>query len=196
MSEEEQKSSRCYPVISPEASNSLIGQLLIPTAVPLIQLFGNNLAGAFVLAFLIIVAQIFVVVGAPRRSKAFEWLEIVDEELVFHGRKGIKRFPLANLSVLPLGASLRIVTPDGKKHSVPQPLAWHGTRPVAEEFYNHLLGLGVSIDGKSPPGAPYDPREFKLISKLTTAVNWRWEGYAKLVPFLEHKIKFEVKYFL
>lgn len=190
MSENEREGSRRYPVVSPEASNSLIGQLLIPAAFPLIQIFGNNLAGAFVLAFLVIVAQIFVVVGAQRRCNVFEWMEILDKELVFHGRKGIKRFPLANLSVLPLGASLRIVTPDGKKHSVPQPLAWHGTRPVAEEFYNHLLDLGVEVEGNKSSRAAYEPSDFKLTSKLTIAINWRWEGYFKLDPFLENKTKF------
>jgi hypothetical protein len=190
MSEDEQKGSRRYPVISPEASTPLIGQFMLPAALSFVQFFGNNLAGSFAIIFLVFIAQFVFLIAGTRKNKGFEWLEIVGEELVFHGRKGVKRFTLANLSVLPLGVSLRIVTPDGKKHSVPQPLAWHGTRPVAEEFYNHLLELGVSIDGKSPPGAPYDPREFKLNSKLTTAVNWRWEGYVKLDPFLEHKIKF------
>lgn len=190
MSEDEQKGSRRYPVVSPEASNSLIAQLLLPAAIPLIQLFDNNWTSAFAIVILFLVAQFFLVIAGKGRGKAFEWLEIVDEELTFHGRKGVKRFSLANLSVLPLGASLRIVTHDGKKQSVPQPLAWHGTRPVAEEFYNHLLELGVNIEGKRPPGAPYDTGDFKLNSKLTTAVNWRWEGYVKLDPFLEHKVKF------
>lgn len=190
MSEGEDQGGRRFPVYSAETSNTLIGIVLLQLALPLIQLFGKNLAGAFALVFLLLVGITVALVAGKRTGKAFEWWEIVGEDLVFHGRKGVSRFSLVNLSVKAFGTTLVITAQDGKKHRLPHPLPWHGTRPAAEEFYEQLSEHGVSIEGKRPPGAPYDTGEFRLNSKLTTAVNWRWEGYVKLDPFLEHKIKF------
>lgn len=192
MSEDEQKGSRRYPAYRPESSNQLIVQFLLPLTVPLSQLLGQGFAAVSVGLLVTLTFALAIATTGLRKGKAFEWWEIVGEELIFHGGKGVKRFSLANLSVSSQIAGTRLVlrTPDGRKHNLPHPLDWHGTRPVAEEFYNHLLDLGVEVEGKKSSGAAYEPSGFKLTSKLTTAINWRWEGYAKLDPFLENKVKF------
>lgn len=190
MSDGEDRGGRRFPVYSAETSNLHFIQLLAPLVFPLVQIIGGTRGGLITILFLSSVVIVIAVVSGKPAGKAFEWWEIVGEELVFHGRKGVKRFSLVNLSVKAFGTTLAVTTPDGKKHRLPHPLPWHGTRPVAEEFYKLLSECDVSIEGKRPSGAPYDTEEFRLVSKLTTAVNWRWEGYVKLDPFLEHKVKF------
>lgn len=192
MNDPEQKEGLRFPVTKTNQSSD--GLEILPYILPIVFLPMMGVQGVLAFALTVIcvvVAIIFHIVKKKEIERGTEWWEKKDEELVFHGQKGIKKFPLNGLAIgsHPYVFRLVLTTPDGKKQNLPIPTTWNGTRPVSEEFFFQLAKKGVKLEGTNLNLESYDPSDFRVTAKLTSAVNWRWEGCAKLDQFQEHKTK-------